>query len=97
MAERKQVNSSTDKADKSTSEHFLQQVVDFSQASINKNKSNNILSELVKDIRNGKMDRATARLEAFEKLENVVCYSCTKFPINKARLCSTWQSEARTT
>lgn len=69
MAERKQVNSSTDKADKSTGEHFLQQVVDFSQASINKNKSNNVLSELVKDIRNGKMDRATARLEAFEKLE----------------------------
>lgn len=68
MADKTQVNTSTDNAEKSNSEYLIQQVIDSSQASINKNKSNDVLLELVKDISNGNMDRATARLEAFEKL-----------------------------
>lgn len=68
MADKNQANSSAEHAKINTNDNLKQQIIESSVASINKNNSNDVLRQLVRDIRNKKMVNAGARLDAFEKL-----------------------------
>lgn len=68
MADKNQANCSTEHAKINTNDNLKQQIIESSVASINKNNSNDVLCQLVRDIRNKEMVHAGARLDAFEKL-----------------------------
>lgn len=68
MADKNQANSSAEHAKINTNDNLKQQIIESSVASINKNNSNDVLRQLVRDIRNKEMVNAGARLDAFEKL-----------------------------
>lgn len=52
MADKNQANSSTKHAEINMNGNLNQQIIESSVASITKNKSNDVLRQLVKDIRN---------------------------------------------
>lgn len=68
MADKNQANSSTKHAEINMNGNLKQQIIESSVASITKNKSNDVLRQLVKDIRNKEMVNAVGRLDAFKKL-----------------------------
>lgn len=68
MADKNQANNSTKHAEINMNGNLKQQIIESSVASITKNKSNDVLRQLVKDIRNKEMVNAVARLDAFKKL-----------------------------